>query len=208
MCLLFVPEHAVFESQRLTLDVVQPISRYALKLSTNGTWQCSASPDLALTVWCDPPGHGSSSTTCGSNSFFEPLVLAQSDSFTAQYKTQVFAFDAQTHEITLNKSGHCVSVSGSSIVPGSQLGLSDCSTGSTLEWSINSTGFIELIQDGQQSGLCLGMAGPKTAEHVFTIDRPFSVPLDSTSMITILPFQGRLAFNGNDYSDGGEGKYI
>ena len=42
------------------------------------------------------------------------------------------------------------------------------------------------------------------SQDVFTIDRPFTYPLDDTSHITILPFTGQIAFNANDYSDGGE----
>lgn len=40
------------------------------------------------------------------------------------------------------------------------------------------------------------------AQDVFTIDAPFTYPLDATSHITILPFTGQIAFNNNDYSDG------
>ena len=62
-----------------------------------------------------------------------------------------------------------------------------------------------LLQAGQPSGLCIGVAnGGGNQQQAFTVDRPFTHPLDATSHITILPFQGTIAFNGNDYSDGGE----
>merc|ERR1719174_1063257 len=38
----------------------------------------------------------------------------------------------------------------------------------------------------------------------FVIDRPFSVALAASSLVTIVPFVGHIAFNGNYYSDGGE----
>ena len=38
----------------------------------------------------------------------------------------------------------------------------------------------------------------------WTIDKAFTVPLDTSSKVTILPFTGQIAFNKNDYSDGGE----
>jgi hypothetical protein len=38
----------------------------------------------------------------------------------------------------------------------------------------------------------------------FDVTHPFSVALDATSMITIMPYVGHIAFNGNAYSDGGE----
>jgi len=41
-------------------------------------------------------------------------------------------------------------------------------------------------------------------ERHFTFDTPFPSPLDGTSLVSIMPFVGHMAFNGNDYSDGGE----
>ena len=39
-------------------------------------------------------------------------------------------------------------------------------------------------------------------ERHFTFDKPFPSPLDETSLVSIMPFVGHMAFNGNDYSDG------
>jgi hypothetical protein len=39
---------------------------------------------------------------------------------------------------------------------------------------------------------------------LWTIDRPYTVDLDETSRVSITPFIGQIAFNGNYYSDGGE----
>ena len=41
-------------------------------------------------------------------------------------------------------------------------------------------------------------------ETHFSFDRPFPSPLDGKSLVSIMPFVGHMAFNGNDYSDGGE----
>ena len=39
-------------------------------------------------------------------------------------------------------------------------------------------------------------------ETHFSFDRPFPSPLDGTSLVSIMPFVGHMAFNANDYSDG------
>jgi hypothetical protein len=44
-------------------------------------------------------------------------------------------------------------------------------------------------------------AGPLT---LWTIDRPYTVDLDESSLVAITPYIGQIAFNGNHYSDGGE----
>ena len=38
-------------------------------------------------------------------------------------------------------------------------------------------------------------------ERNFTFDKPFPSPLDETSLVSIMPFVGHMAFNGNDYSE-------
>ena len=46
-------------------------------------------------------------------------------------------------------------------------------------------------------------SGKPTYQTNWVPNLPFSVDLDSTSMLGIMPFQGRIAFNRNKYSDGG-----
>ena len=53
---------------------------------------------------------------------------------------------------------------------------------------------LSAAQTTVNHGLC-----PET--H-FSFDRPFPSPLDGTSLVSIMPFVGHMAFNGNDYSDG------
>ena len=53
---------------------------------------------------------------------------------------------------------------------------------------------LSAAQTTVNHGLC-----PET--H-FSFDRPFPSPLDGTSLVSIMPFVGHMAFNANDYSDG------
>jgi hypothetical protein len=169
---------------------------------------CNAEPDLVVVVLCDPPGHGSSSTQCGGNDFLEPLVLTQNDSWTAQYSTQYFAYNKATRTLTLKKSGHCVG--STTEAANAPIGLSTCSGSTAPQWLAHPSGTYELLSATTRSptGMCIGASasgGSVAGDKVFTVDSPFAMLLDTTSKITILPFQGHIAFNGNDYSDGGEG---
>ena len=60
---------------------------------------------------------------------------------------------------------------------------------------------------GAATGECRRVLKSGTAASKFSagweVDRPFTVPLDGGSHITILPYTGRIAFNGNNYADGG-----
>ena len=38
----------------------------------------------------------------------------------------------------------------------------------------------------------------------WTVDHPYTVDLDESSLVAITPYIGQIAFNGNHYSDGGE----
>ena len=38
----------------------------------------------------------------------------------------------------------------------------------------------------------------------WTLDKPYTVDLDESSLVSITPYIGQIAFNGNHYSDGGE----
>ena len=51
---------------------------------------------------------------------------------------------------------------------------------------------------------CVGIVSSEPADLThWVVDRPFSVAL-SGSNVTIVPYVGQIAFNGNNYSDGGE----
>ena len=58
----------------------------------------TGSDQLAVCVLCDPPGHGSSSKTCGENPYFEPVVYNIPDAWTAEYGTMNFTFSAAAAE--------------------------------------------------------------------------------------------------------------
>jgi len=61
------------------------------------------------------------------------------------------------------------------------------------------------VLNGTNAGDCRRVAsGGNDNLRWVRLDRPFASPLDETSLITILPFQGHIAFVGNTYSDGGE----
>jgi hypothetical protein len=62
------------------------------------TTSATDSDQLAVCVLCDPPGHGSSSTSCGENPYFEPVVFDMPDSWTAEYGTMNFTFSAVEEE--------------------------------------------------------------------------------------------------------------
>lgn len=58
------------------------------------------------------------------------------------------------------------------------------------------------ILDGTGAGQVRRLVG--LVNHTqFVIDAPFSVPLDSTSIIQVGPYKGRMIFHNNKYEDGG-----
>jgi hypothetical protein len=63
------------------------------------------------------------------------------------------------------------------------------------------------VLQGTGTGECrrVVVSGKNTSNYTlgWQVNRPFSVPLDQTSRIAIMPFQGRIAFNRNSYTDGG-----
>ena len=124
--------------------------------------------------------------------------------------------DAAAGTLKLVKSGHCVAAE--SATANATIELAPCPQNSTTEedgglprlaaqWRQTApAGTFELLAPGggRPSGLCIGVDSNVGAKpDVFTVDRPFTVPLDGGSHITILPYTGHIAFNGNDYSDGG-----
>merc|ERR1712070_381285 len=59
------------------------------------------------------------------------------------------------------------------------------------------------VLNGTNAGDCRRIAAGGNASELM-LDQPFAAPLDETSIVTTVPFQGRIAFVGNRYSDGGE----
>lgn len=132
---------------------------------------------------------------------------------------------ATTGQIKLKKSGKCVgTVAGSHTVqlvacsqqeatttwkftPSSSSAAAAAAAGS----SAGSSGRLELVGGGgkiaelQSDSWCLGVAGGKSGDmSEWQVDQPFTVDLDDSSQVTIVPYIGNIAFNGNNYSDGGE----
>lgn len=161
---------------------------------SNDTISCHIAPSLVFTVCCNPPGHGgANANNCGNQTFREPLMLDPLDTWGEEHGNQYFTFDAQSRHIALNKSGRCVSASGASV--GSPIALDSCAN-RLSSWQQNANGSFELLLSGSggthhPSGLCVGVAGGGgNQQDIFTIDRPFTYPLDATSHITILPYTG------------------
>ena len=63
------------------------------------------------------------------------------------------------------------------------------------------------ILQGTATGECRRVVQSGTSASNYTQgwlpNKPFSVPLDATSRLAIMPYQGKIAFNSNHYSDGG-----
>jgi hypothetical protein len=63
------------------------------------------------------------------------------------------------------------------------------------------------VLQGSNTGQCRRVVTSGTPESNYTrgwsINIPFAIPLDSSSRIAIMPYQGKIAFNRNRYSDGG-----
>ena len=128
-------------------------------------------------------------------------MLGTPDAWTSQYGTAKFRYNAANQTLWLAKSGKCVG-----LAVNSTLALVSCDGTGARKWVYN-TGAKQFCEAGIQPGICIGMAAKSSGAVDLTqwmIDRPFTVPLDNSSRITIMPYIGRIAFNGNDYSDGGE----
>eukprot|EP01050_Picozoa_sp_SAG11_P030250 SAG11_NODE_8866_length_968_cov_1.294591_1_plen_267_part_01 len=137
--------------------VLQPCGGHsALKLkgqpSAANNWTiepaAASGAQLQAVVLCDPPGHRSSSTTCGAQNYFEPIMFALPDSWVRQFGTGAFALDAKTGEIALKKGGgKCLGVT-TAAASGSTIGMTTC-TGEGNKWHYNSaTHELQLQQAG------------------------------------------------------------
>ena len=182
------------------LELVSCASAYAMDVvPSNKTIDCHSSQGLVFTALCNVPGHqGTNINNCGNQAYREPLMLDPLDAWGEQHGNQYFAFDAQNKSIKLVKSGRCVSPASATV--GASIGLDSCNN-SLSHWRHVNNNFELLEHGATPSGLCVGVAnGGGNQQDVFIIDKPFTYPLDQTSHITILPYTGQIAFNGNDYS--------
>jgi hypothetical protein len=187
--------------------------------SSGGSGDSTAA--LLISVLCDPPGEPSSSATCGANAYAEPLTLNSADSWTRQYHTQSFVFHPDNGTLTLNKQGasrRCVTAvasgsGGAGGVEGSAaLVLDECEAGGgpRQRWTLpaaGAAGRIVLEEGGDSAPMCMGAAAvspDKPDLATWVVDHPFARPPDSATNLTIVPYIGHIAFNGNHYSDGGE----
>ena len=60
------------------------------------------------------------------------------------------------------------------------------------------------VLEGTGAGDCRRLAvGASDSATAVTLAAPFAAPLDASSLVTLVPFQGHIAFVGNRYSDGG-----
>jgi hypothetical protein len=201
--------------------LLQPSSASSLASSSSASSPTpqattAAEPQRSVfTVLCDPPGKPSSSDQCGCQKFAEPLQLNAPDSFTAQYHTQSFVYHPTTGTLAIDKSGHkCVGVEA--VVQGARLALYPCGTSSNslnTKWALqvgDKASQISLVPvvavKGAAASLCIGFKEAAASGDLTTwiVDRPFDPPLDSRNQVTIVPYVGQIAFNGNRYSDGGE----
>lgn len=140
-----------------------------------------------------------------------PRAVATAHSSTTPADPHGIAFPPAAGTITLVKSGHCISATAAT--QGAAINVGPCKHEDdlprlTTTWkNAGQSGYELLGPSGAASGLCIGVSshiGGAGHPDSFTIDRPFTNLLDPTSHITILPFTGQIAFNSNDYSDGGE----
>lgn len=175
----------------------------ALRLKLNATaggdnLVVAANASLVVTTWCDPPGRPSGSTQCGAQPNPEPLVLAVADEWARQYQTDLFTWQPSTGSLQLAKSGKCVVADDMGAVT-----LVACAAETASQWALGANGTFSSVSD---PGQCIGLSSKHLPGDLakFSIDRPFTTALDATSNVTILPYIGNIAFNGNNYSDGGE----
>jgi hypothetical protein len=63
------------------------------------------------------------------------------------------------------------------------------------------TGAVVMILDGNGAGQYRFVT--RNAGRVWEVDRPWLIPPDDTSIISIAPFRGRSLFIGNSFADGG-----
>ena len=153
---------------------------------------------FAAVVLCDMPGEPSGSTTCGAQVFPESLVLGTPDTWTKEFGTAEFKFTkgegSAGGKFTLIKSSQCVGASSATKV-GTPIMLAPCGSPEVAfsEWSYDVEHFVFCLSKGTSTagdGLCLGAttSGPAQPLNQFDVDHPFSVPLDASSNVTIMPY--------------------
>ena len=128
-------------------------------------------------------------------------MLGTPDAWTSQYGTAKFQYDATNQTLWLAKSGKCVGLAANNA-----LALVSCDGTGARKWAYD-TGTKRFCEAGPQLGVCIGAVANNSTVADLTrwiVDRPFTAPLDQTSRVTIMPYIGQIAFNGNAYSDGGE----
>lgn len=170
--------------------------------ASNGTIVYDAEPTFSVVTLCDPPGEPSGSDMCGKQKNDEPLLLDHTDAWTSAYGTAAFAWDSATGQITLAKSGKCATAAAN----GQTLVLTSSCSAAT-QWTYDAA--TKRFAFAAQPGRCIGVTGPPPPAPAsdltrWVVNRAFSVELDGTSNVTIMPYIGQIAFNGNRYADGGE----
>ena len=132
---------------------------------------------LELCVLCDPPGHGSTSTGCGKNSYFEPLEFQLGDTWMAQYGTATFQWKQAEGQLTLAKGGgKCVGAMKASA--GTAIGMQTCSGAS--KWSYDSSEKQLRVREGSvldtdAEPLCLGFGdAPSGPVRCLSLNSSFS----------------------------------
>lgn len=175
---------------------------------------------------------GSGVGSCGAQPHPETVNLNKPDSWAKGVGNQDFIYNGANHSISLRKSGKCLGVAAhatgakvslQSCLDGERASkpkhadgridedLREFDASFECKWQRSASGTFELLgkMDSAETlggvGMCLGLSEGKgpSAPQVFTFNKPFTLPLDATSFITILPFTGQIAFNGNYYMDGG-----
>eukprot|EP00041_Stephanoeca_diplocostata_P029767 m.886641 g.886641 ORF g.886641 m.886641 type:complete len:955 (-) comp23627_c0_seq5:567-3431(-) len=170
----------------------------------NGALLLKQNSTFALVVCCDstcgnpiPPG-----APCGSLPSAEALVIGIPDNWTLAHQTCNFSYSEVTQQIVLRKSQKCVGITTDS---SQRLVLLDCNAaGARTRWAYNAQTEQFSLQGSSPKSCMAVETSVKPNLEIFSVDIPFTVPLDSTSRIAIFPYVGHIAFIANNYSDGGE----
>jgi hypothetical protein len=78
-----------------------------------------------------------------------------------------------------------------------------CTLSASGDGKAASMGGMVSILAGTGAGQYRRLVGFDATGHVITIDKPFTTPLDATSMMQLGPFKGRFIFDENRYEDCG-----
>eukprot|EP00039_Didymoeca_costata_P023790 m.8277 g.8277 ORF g.8277 m.8277 type:complete len:915 (-) comp3864_c0_seq1:40-2784(-) len=171
---------------------------WTLPTASSGLISSKAITNLTICTCCDSTcGSVYGTDKCGAEPFPEPVVIGYNDSFTTQYQTNIFMVHnklSSSIRLQLLKSGKCLGQK----LSGETAAVACNDTDYYTNWTVLSDGRLQ-----SPNLKCLGVK-PTSNLQSWVVDRPFSVDLDSTSYVTIMPFVGHIAFNGNEYQDGGE----